>query len=144
MEARRFFLVAEGDLRTRARFRTKDSFSLRALLQLAFFFCCASFNANSCSSPFNAAKYAFSELYKEVKENKPHWDCNTFYKEKEEELHDINIMTVKLTVSEGLYQCGRCKSKKTFSRQVQTRSADEGMTSIIQCSECNKVWREYA
>jgi DNA-directed RNA polymerase subunit M/transcription elongation factor TFIIS len=93
---------------------------------------------------FIKKEYAFSELYKEVKENKPHWDCNTFHKEKEEEQHDINIMTIKLTVSEGLYQCGRCKSKKTFSRQVQTRSADEGMTSIIQCSECNKVWREYA
>lgn len=88
--------------------------------------------------------YPFSDLYKETNTHTSNWDSKTFSKEMEEEKHELSIMTVKLSVSEGLYQCGRCKSKKTFSRQVQTRSADEGMTSIIQCSECNKVWREYA
>ncbi len=94
---------------------------------------------------FMKKEYPFSELYKEIKSGKlDWWSTKTYAKEVDEELHELNIMTVKLSVSEGLYQCGRCKSKKTFSRQVQTRSADEGMTSIIQCSECNKVWREYA
>jgi len=88
--------------------------------------------------------FSHAELLEEVKNGISPWDSKTFKKEKETEAQDIAIMTIKLEVSEGLYECSRCKSKKTYSRQVQTRSADEGMTSIIQCSHCNKVWREYA
>ncbi len=89
-------------------------------------------------------EFAFSELYKEIENRVDEWQSKTFAKEQDREKQDIQVMTVKLAVTEGLYQCSRCKSQKTFSRQVQTRSADEGMTSIIQCSECNKVWKEYA
>lgn len=88
--------------------------------------------------------YSNAQLFEEVKNKTSHWKSDTFKKERNREVQDIAIMTIKLDVTEGLYECGRCKSKKTFSRQVQTRSADEGMTSIIQCSDCNKVWREYA
>ena len=89
-------------------------------------------------------EFPFSELYKEVKTLSDVWLSKTYQKESEKEAQEIQVMTVKLTVTEGLYECSRCKSKKTYSRQVQTRSADEGMTSIIQCSECNKVWKEYS
>jgi len=89
-------------------------------------------------------EYAFSTLYNEVASGTPHWSSATFKTQYEEETQDIAVMTTKLPVVEGLYQCSRCKSKKTLSRQMQTRSADEGMTNIIQCSECNKVWREYS
>jgi DNA-directed RNA polymerase subunit M/transcription elongation factor TFIIS len=89
-------------------------------------------------------EFAFCDLYKEVENGVDSWQSKTFAREQEREKQDIQVMTVKLSVTEGLYQCSRCKSQKTFSRQVQTRSADEGMTSIIQCSECNKVWKEYA
>lgn len=88
--------------------------------------------------------FSHAELLEELKKGISGWDSKTFKKEQDTEAQDIAIMTIKLDVTEGLYECGRCKSKKTYSRQVQTRSADEGMTSIIQCSECNKVWREYA
>jgi len=88
--------------------------------------------------------FPFSEFYKEVSQHVSPWESQTFRIQKIQEQRDIDIMTVKLPVSEGLYTCSRCKSTRTFSRQVQTRSADEGMTSIIQCSECKKVWREYA
>ena len=93
---------------------------------------------------FMKKDFAYSDLFNELKSGITGWESHTFKEEKEAEDQDIAIMTIKLEVTEGLYQCSRCKSKKTYSRQVQTRSADEGMTSIIQCSECNKVWREYA
>ena len=89
-------------------------------------------------------EFAFSALYQEMEKQCTGWESKTYDKQREEERQLIQVMTVKLSVTEGLYQCSRCKSQKTFSRQVQTRSADEGMTSIIQCSECNKVWKEYA
>ena len=88
-------------------------------------------------------EYSFSTLRDEVARKVPMWSSSTFKRQYDEETQDIQVMTTKLPIVEGLYQCSKCKSKKTFSRQVQTRSADEGMTNIIQCAECNKVWREY-
>lgn len=89
-------------------------------------------------------EYAFKALYAELRAQTPWRESGTYTEQRQRESTEIEIATTSMKVVEGLYQCTRCKSKKTYSRQVQTRSADEGMTSIIQCIECNKVWREYA
>lgn len=44
------------------------------------------------------------------------------------------------SVSDGVIQCKKCKSYKTFSCQVQTRSSDESSTTIARCMICNKSW----
>lgn len=38
---------------------------------------------------------------------------------------------------EGVFTCGRCKSKNTTYTQAQTRSADEGITTMVTCENCN-------
>lgn len=43
--------------------------------------------------------------------------------------------------TEGLLQCGRCKSTNVIWEQRQTRSADEGMTIIAVCVKCSNKWR---
>lgn len=45
------------------------------------------------------------------------------------------------TSYEGLFKCGKCKSKKTTYYQMQTRSADEPMTTFITCMECANRWK---
>jgi transcription elongation factor S-II len=42
---------------------------------------------------------------------------------------------------EGIFKCGKCKSKKTTYFQLQTRSADEPMTTFVTCKECGKQWK---
>lgn len=42
---------------------------------------------------------------------------------------------------EGLFKCGKCKSKKTDFYQLQTRSADEPMTTYVTCKECGHRWK---
>lgn len=42
---------------------------------------------------------------------------------------------------EGLFRCGKCKSKKTTYYQLQTRSADEPMTTFVTCMNCEKRWK---
>lgn len=42
---------------------------------------------------------------------------------------------------EGAFTCGRCKSKRTTYFQLQTRSADEPMTTFVTCIDCNKRWK---
>ena len=44
-------------------------------------------------------------------------------------------------VSEGLFTCGVCKSKKTTYTQAQTRCADEPMTTFVCCLDCGKRWK---
>jgi transcription elongation factor S-II len=46
-----------------------------------------------------------------------------------------------ITTMEGMFECGRCKSKKTSYYQKQTRSADEPMTTFVTCNNCGKKWR---
>jgi transcription elongation factor S-II len=41
----------------------------------------------------------------------------------------------------GLFKCGKCKSTKTTYYQMQTRSADEPMTSFITCVNCGNKWK---
>ena len=40
------------------------------------------------------------------------------------------------------YACPKCNARKTWYYQVQTRSADEGMTVFITCAVCDHHWKE--
>jgi len=42
---------------------------------------------------------------------------------------------------DGAFQCSRCKSMKTVYAQLQTRSADEPLTTFITCLKCEKRWK---
>lgn len=39
------------------------------------------------------------------------------------------------------FTCSRCKKKETTYYQLQTRSADEPMTTFVTCVNCNKRWK---
>ncbi|KAL4401416.1 transcription elongation factor TFIIS [Malassezia pachydermatis] len=39
------------------------------------------------------------------------------------------------------FQCGKCKKRKTRYYQMQTRSADEPMTTFVTCVNCNNKWK---
>lgn len=41
----------------------------------------------------------------------------------------------------GIFQCGKCRKWKTTYYQLQTRSADEPMTTFVTCMNCNKRWK---
>ncbi|XP_058859957.1 transcription elongation factor A protein 2-like [Acipenser ruthenus] len=40
-----------------------------------------------------------------------------------------------------LFQCGKCSKKNCTYTQVQTRSADEPMTTFVLCNECGNRWK---
>ena len=41
----------------------------------------------------------------------------------------------------GMFKCGKCKSTKTTYYQMQTRSADEPMTTYVTCMGCSNRWK---
>jgi DNA-directed RNA polymerase subunit M/transcription elongation factor TFIIS len=42
---------------------------------------------------------------------------------------------------DGQFKCGKCKSQKTSYYQLQTRSADEPMTTFVTCTACGNRWK---
>ena len=54
----------------------------------------------------------------------------------------LNQAIVKQEAQEdGIFKCNRCKSMKTVYYQMQTRSADEPMTTYVTCTNCNLKWK---
>jgi len=50
---------------------------------------------------------------------------------------DINTMPKIRT------ECPKCGHKEAVYWQLQTRSADEGMTTFYRCIKCKYTWRAY-
>ena len=44
-------------------------------------------------------------------------------------------------IEEGVLECGKCGSKKTYSYTKQTRSGDESTTVFAVCCNCNSKWK---
>ena len=42
---------------------------------------------------------------------------------------------------EGFFECRKCKKKNTSYYQLQTRSADEPMTTFVTCHNCELNWK---
>ena len=47
----------------------------------------------------------------------------------------------KIEASTDNFTCGKCKSKKCTYYQLQTRSADEPMTTFVTCINCGNRWK---
>ncbi len=39
------------------------------------------------------------------------------------------------------FQCGKCRQRETQYYQMQTRSADEPMTTFVTCVNCGNRWK---
>lgn len=44
-------------------------------------------------------------------------------------------------ISDGMFKCGKCKQFKTTYYQMQTRSADEPLTTFVTCMNCQHRWK---
>ncbi|RZF34785.1 hypothetical protein LSTR_LSTR007837 [Laodelphax striatellus] len=62
---------------------------------------------------------------------------NKFMKEA---IDDAQLATVQGTKTD-LLKCGKCKKRNCTYNQVQTRSADEPMTTFVLCNECGNRWK---
>lgn len=65
-------------------------------------------------------------------------DKNELNPEKWQQLQDIRLpKNIKKEKKKGVNRCKRCGSWYTTFTQAQTRSADEGITTFVECSDCS-------
>ena len=56
-------------------------------------------------------------------------------------IKDENKFSPKIEASTDDFTCSKCKSKKCTFYQLQTRSADEPMTTFVTCLDCGNRWK---
>lgn len=54
---------------------------------------------------------------------------------------DKNKFEVNIEAATDTFTCRKCRSKKCTYVQVQTRSADEPMTTFVSCIDCGNRWK---
>ena len=84
------------------------------------------FKANELASM--KPQYTFPENWKELLDKKNRGD---------KVLYEVSKETVS-----SMFTCGRCKKKECTYYQLQTRSADEPMTTFVTCLNCGKRWKQ--
>lgn len=68
------------------------------------------------------------------------WDHASFSNIKQSQQEQDDYILNPFEVEEGVVECKKCGSFKVFSVSVQTRAADEPMTTKAQCIVCNAKW----
>ena len=56
-------------------------------------------------------------------------------------LRDQMKFEKRTEIATNLYQCSKCGERKCTMYQLQTRSADEPMTTFVTCLNCDKRWK---
>lgn len=59
----------------------------------------------------------------------------------EKKIRDENKYEPKLEASTDDFTCWKCKNKRCTYYQLQTRSADEPMTTYVTCLNCGQRWK---
>jgi len=60
--------------------------------------------------------------------------------EEKEAMNNAQLAHVEGTKTD-LLKCGKCKKRNCTYNQLQTRSADEPMTTFVLCNECGNRWK---
>jgi DNA-directed RNA polymerase subunit M/transcription elongation factor TFIIS len=79
------------------------------------------------------------ELLYNIKNNNLNWKHNFFNNMASDELEQDNFIENPFEIEEGVLEC-KCGSKRVFSYQKQSRSADEPMSTYANCVACGNKW----
>ena len=92
-----------------------------------------------------ATEYLFcnnlNQVMEQVKKREIGWEHPNF----ESIAHDFqeqdDFLEKPPQVEEGVMECKKCGSRRTFSFSKQTRRSDESATVFIRCSNCTYMYR---
>lgn len=79
-------------------------------------------------------------IFEALKNGTIGWNGSSFDNIRRNQQEEDDFTVNPFEIAEGVQKCNKCGSNRTFSYQKQTRSADEGATTFIQCV-CGNKWR---
>lgn len=88
---------------------------------------------NGIFSPKDFAKFSSAQMSSEDKKAQRE-------KDEKEAMDKAQLAHVEGTKTD-LLKCGKCKKRNCTYNQLQTRSADEPMTTFVLCNECGNRWK---
>ena len=59
----------------------------------------------------------------------------------DKKIRDKNMYNPQIDANTDNFTCRKCKSKRCSYYQLQTRSADEPMTTFVTCIDCGNRWK---
>ena len=59
----------------------------------------------------------------------------------EADIRDKNKFEVNMSAGTDVFTCRKCKGNKCTYYQQQLKSADEPMTTFVQCLDCGNRWK---
>tara|TARA_Y100001970_G_C14124169_1_gene797991 strand:+ start:426 stop:830 length:405 start_codon:yes stop_codon:yes gene_type:complete len=86
-------------------------------------------------------KIDLKSILSKIKNNQYAWKHNNFLNIQNEIKEHDNFILCPFEVDEGVLECNKCGSKKTFSYSKQTRSGDESTTVFATCVICKSSWK---
>lgn len=75
-----------------------------------------------------------------IKQGKLGWEHTSFSNIKQSQQEQDDYILNPFEAEEGVVECKKCGSSKVYSVSVQTRAADEPMTTMAQCTVCKTKW----
>lgn len=75
-----------------------------------------------------------------IKQGKLGWEHASFSAIKQSQQEQDDYILNPFEAEEGVVECKKCGSSKVYSVSVQTRAADEPMTTMAQCTVCKTKW----
>ena len=83
----------------------------------------------------------FQKVILDLKSNQYSWNHSCFSDSHFNETEILEYLIKPFEVEEGVLCCIKCKSKRSYSYQKQTRSADEPMSTFATCANCGYSWK---
>ena len=81
------------------------------------------------------------DLYSSIKKKKFAYEHEQFNTIKQSFREEEDFILNPPIIEEGVIECKKCKSKRTFSFNKQTRSSDEAVTVFVRCVDCGSQFR---
>lgn len=90
-------------------------------------------------------EYLFTDNLNAVMENVQKknfgWNHPNFNNIRQDFQEEDDFIQNPPSVEEGVMECTKCHSKRTFSFSKQTRRSDESATVFIRCSNCSYTYK---
>jgi DNA-directed RNA polymerase subunit M/transcription elongation factor TFIIS len=82
-----------------------------------------------------------NQIMEQVQKKEVGWDHPNFLQIRQEFQEEDDFIQNPPAVEEGVMECTKCHSKRTFSFSKQTRRSDESATVFIRCSNCSYTYK---